>query len=1273
VFSNAGQNEDGINVIFGNSVERIPAYMFYTGNYPGYVKPKITSVTIGNNVKSIGVSAFDNCTEITNITIPSNVESIGFSAFYNCKSLSQINWDAKNCADFIDEYNYYYENTGVFSFAGQNGDGISVIFGDTVEKIPSYIFYTSGEASTPKISSITIGNSVKSIGPSAFNKCTELASITIGSNVKSIGGSAFRNCTGLTSINITDSVESIGKSAFVNCTGLTSITIGNNVESIGSAAFCGCESLSEINWNAKNCADFTEYDRIFLHEDQKGDGISVIFGDMVKKIPSYLFYYDSSKIKNVIIGNNVESIGNSAFYNCTGITSLNIPDSVKSIGGRAFYNCTELENLTIGNSVESVDYDAFYNCKSLSLINWNAKNCADFRIGNYVKEIFYNAGQNRDGINVTFGDNVEKIPAYMFFDGNPKIKNIVIGNNVKTIGRCAFYNCIGITSLNIPDSVKSIGSSAFYNCTELENITIGNNVESIGGDAFCGCTSLSQINWNAKSCADFTDIDRIFWYAGQKGDVSVIFGDTVEKIPAYIFFYGGEDSRPKIASVDIGSNVKSIGESAFYNCIASITIRSNVEYVGDCAFYGCTGLTEITISDSLKSIGSQAFSGCSNLSDVYYNGNRNTWNEISIGKYNEPLTKATKHYFVYVTLLDKNGNEISRKAQDLGYTLDMSMVTVPDDCLMVLYSDKEWTTVFDTNTPINENITIYAVVIKLNEIEIVGAKDINIDEKGISQKVTFLTDKEAKYFVCTLKYSKNLILNKITSEYFEIEQDSETVGEYNYLYLTCIYKGDGNLPVNMIQSPFELVFDISENVVANDILTVEILDDAILADDNGNSYTFSNIENAEIKINQILVTDITIAGADEVDSETNYTAFVLPQNATKKAVKWSVSDETIATISQDGTLTPIKTGSVTIKATAKDGSEVYAEKTVSVIVPVMVTSITILGIDEIENRSYDYMASVYPADADDKSVEWSVSDETIAAIRQDGRLLPIKTGIVTIRATAKDGSGVYAEKTVSVKVVKDVTNITILGADNIDSETTYAVSVLPEDADNKSVEWSVSDETIATISQDGILTPIKTGSVTIRAIAKDGSGVFAEKTVSVSVTATVTSITSNIGTWDIEYSPLHNDYIIYVPTSTTSIKLNAVHSGTLKSSDGKTFINNVAKTITLSSNQTVLTLSYKCDGYTDNTYTITVIKFDGTKTTVSDDGKTFTVNPINVEIGKKVILALYEGGKFVEMQYETYEGEAIPFTTTKAYTKAKVMVWDNLTNLKPVYDVEVVK
>ncbi len=80
-----------------------------------------------------------------------------------------------------------------------------------------------------------------------------------------------------------------------------------------------------------------------------------------------------------------------------------------------------------------------------------------------------------------------------------------------------------------------------------------------------------------------------------------------------------------------------------------------------------------------------------------------------------------------------------------------------------------------------------------------------------------------------------------------------------------------------------------------------------------------------------------------------------------------------------------------------------------------------------------------------------------------------------------------------------------------------------------------------------------------------------------------------------------------------------------------------------------------------------------TRTSILEDGKEFIISPINVETGNLVILVIYDGGKFVETQQAVYVGNEIPFTTSKSYKEAKVMIWDSFSNLKPICDVEVVR
>ena len=190
------------------------------------------------------------------------------------------------------------------------------------------------------LTSITIPNSVTSIGRYAFEGCSGLTSVTIGNSVTSIGDNAFGYCSGLTSVTIGNSVTSIGNSAFEGCSGLTSVTIPNSVTSIGEWAFFDCIGLT-----------------------------SVTIGDSVTSIGDFAFS-ECIGLTSVTIPNSVTSIGISAFEDCSGLTSITIPNSVTSIGDYAFYNCSSLTNVTcLRNTPPTLGTDAFYDIQSNAVLH----------------------------------------------------------------------------------------------------------------------------------------------------------------------------------------------------------------------------------------------------------------------------------------------------------------------------------------------------------------------------------------------------------------------------------------------------------------------------------------------------------------------------------------------------------------------------------------------------------------------------------------------------------------------------------------------------------------------------------------------------------------------------------------------------------------------------------------------------------------------------------------------------------------------------------------
>ena len=253
-------------------------------------------------------------------------------------------------------------------------------------------------------------------------------------------------------------------SAFMYCFSLTSITIPNSVTSIGVGVFAFCRSLNSITVAAGNA-----------HYDSRNNCNAIIQTD------SNILVAGCS---TTVIPNTVTSIGDRAFYYCSGLTSIAIPNSVTSIGNSAFRGCSGLTSVTIPNSVTSIGNDAFYGCSGLTSVT----------IGNSVTFIGNNAFGYCTGLtSITIPNSVTSIGnCAVYYCGG--LSSITIGNSVTSIGNCAFYYCSGLTSVTIPNSVTSIGDTAFYGCSGLTgSLTIPNSVTSIGNSAFRGCSALTSV------------------------------------------------------------------------------------------------------------------------------------------------------------------------------------------------------------------------------------------------------------------------------------------------------------------------------------------------------------------------------------------------------------------------------------------------------------------------------------------------------------------------------------------------------------------------------------------------------------------------------------------------------------------------------------------------------------------------------------------------------------------------------------------------------------
>ena len=195
-----------------------------------------------------------------------------------------------------------------------------------------------GNSLCRNIHSVTIPESVTSIGKYAFARCSSLTSLKLGENIKTIGDHAFYYCIKLESVTIPQSVTFMGDCAFTGCAQLNSLTINDAAISIGDWTFDECYKLTTLS-----------------------------LGEKIKTIGDYAFY-DCRILNNVTIPQSVTSIGDHAFGACYGMDSFTIKDATTSIGKYAFSDCQSLTTLSLGENITTIGDDAFRSCYKLETI-----------------------------------------------------------------------------------------------------------------------------------------------------------------------------------------------------------------------------------------------------------------------------------------------------------------------------------------------------------------------------------------------------------------------------------------------------------------------------------------------------------------------------------------------------------------------------------------------------------------------------------------------------------------------------------------------------------------------------------------------------------------------------------------------------------------------------------------------------------------------------------------------------------------------------------------
>lgn len=363
---------------------------------------------------------------------------------------------------------------GNVQIASYDGNATEVVVpasldGKQVVGIDSYAFSQCEE-----LTSITLPDSLRSIGSNPFLHCTHLREIhvslenptlavidgvlfsktdrrlvyypqwkqetsyTVPQGIRCIGEGAFSNCSALVSITVPNSVTTIENDAFAECSALISISLPDSVTSIGVGnPFAGCSSLRSIQVSLEQPA------------------LAVIDGVLFSKADKRLVCYPQGKTEtSYSVPNGIQQIGDEAFQACSMLQEIILPDSVRSIGIEAFSYCGALREITLPESVTSIGVQAFYMCRALE--------------------------------SMVVPSGVTTIGSGMFF-GCEALKSVALPAGIEVIEEFAFSQCAALPEIILPEGIREIGMAAFSDCTALREITLPASVEYIGMQAFSNC------------------------------------------------------------------------------------------------------------------------------------------------------------------------------------------------------------------------------------------------------------------------------------------------------------------------------------------------------------------------------------------------------------------------------------------------------------------------------------------------------------------------------------------------------------------------------------------------------------------------------------------------------------------------------------------------------------------------------------------------------------------------------------------------------------------
>ncbi len=543
---------------------------------------RLTSLTIPETVTTINTGAF-RISDITDITVPASYVEIGANAFKSANKLQKITFNGK----ITEIGNYAFDGASALQ---------QVVFKDSsaLTKIGTYAFRNTG------LTSFTLPDAVMSIGNNAFDGTEKLTEFIIGdkSALETIGQYAFQN-SGIESFTVPDAVEKLDSYTFQYARNLTEINFGEKSQLTSLGTYTFRESgLTSIKFPASitKLGSTTFKDSVNLKTvDFSATSLTSIAS----------VFSGCTSIDTVIFPTCEFTIASSAFKGCA-FTNLVLPDNLTSIGSSAFENNTNLVSVTFPKGEFTIGGSAFKGCGFESIeIPANATS-----IGN-------NAFQNNVNlVSVKIAEGVTALGNYVF-SGCALLTEVQLPNTLTHLGTYTFQNCTALESIELPDSVVYIGTAAdtmpaatasvylFAGCEKLTSVKLPANLIALGGYAFQNCTSLASLELPES-------LQLVGKNAFENTALTTLDLSGLTEMGTAVFKGCTALETVKLPAIDMIPS-----ETFIESSIKSVVVPEGVTQIGYRCFMDCTELTSVTLPSTLTNIGYRAFSGCTKVKSIY--------------------------------------------------------------------------------------------------------------------------------------------------------------------------------------------------------------------------------------------------------------------------------------------------------------------------------------------------------------------------------------------------------------------------------------------------------------------------------------------------------------------------------------------------------------------------------------------------------------------------------------------------------------------------------